>query len=149
MEAEQLADVAAAIADGTPIDWASVESSASTPMEREIVAQLRLLDKVGLVARAGYGALSSNDAGLVSGHTTSIDAARTIDVGIGAAPARWRHLSISEVVGRGGFGVVYRALDRSWKRWSRSSCSRSRRSGARRKCSAKGGVWRAFATRMS
>ncbi|HTM30159.1 MAG TPA: protein kinase [Vicinamibacterales bacterium] len=112
MEAQQLADVAAAVADGTPVDWESVESSASTPMEREIVAQLRLLARVGMVARAGLADLSpSDDVGLGSGDTTSGDVASTIEVGAAASPSRWRHLSISEVVGRGGFGIVYRALD--------------------------------------
>lgn len=109
MEAQQLTDVAAAIADGTPIDWASVESSASTPAEREIIAQLRLVAAVGLVARTGFDDSPASAAG--PPETTSRDEAPTVEADAGTRPASWRHLTVSEVLGRGGFGVVYRAVD--------------------------------------
>jgi eukaryotic-like serine/threonine-protein kinase len=112
VEAQHLAEVAAAIADGTPVDWASVESSASTPEDREIIAQLRLLATVGIVARTGLGEPSPIfSAGIGAGATTNRDEASTIEADGGIRPSHWRHLTVSEVVGRGGFGTVYRALD--------------------------------------
>jgi TolB-like protein/Tfp pilus assembly protein PilF len=112
LDAQHLADVAAAIADGTPVDWESVESSASTPADREIIAQLRVLATVGIVARTGLANASPPiGGGFAAGDTTNRDDAGTIPAAFGVQPWRWRHLTVSEVVGRGGFGTVYRAVD--------------------------------------
>ena len=112
MEAQKLVDVAAAIADGAPVDWESVESSASTAEERAIIVQLRLLAAVGMVSRTGlHEGPPPGAAGVAAGDTTNRDEPSTIEAGVGIRPARWRHLTVSEVLGRGGFGTVYRAVD--------------------------------------
>ena len=113
MEAQQLNDVAAAIADGTPVDWESVESSASTPAEREIIAQLRLLATVGMVLRTGVPEGAAGRRGRASPPATRRSAEEAKhDRGWCRYPtSHWRHLTVSEVVGRGGFGTVYRAVD--------------------------------------
>lgn len=111
MEAQQLTDVAAAIADGEPIDWATVETSASSPAEREILAQLRLVAAVGMVARTGFEPESPPLPPLPPTETTRRDEAVTIESDPSIRPQSWRHLFVSDIVGRGGFGVVYQAHD--------------------------------------
>lgn len=46
LEPGLLADLADAVADGTPVDWDAVESSAMSPAQRNIIAQLRALAAV-------------------------------------------------------------------------------------------------------
>ena len=77
-----VADVAGAILDGTPIDWASAESSADD-LERALLDPLRLVAAVADLHRQLP--------------------AETLD--------QWGHLRVLEEVGRGTFGRVYRAWD--------------------------------------
>ena len=77
-----VADLAGAILDGTPIDWASVDSGVD-PEDRALVHQLKLL------------------AGLADVHRTGGE----------QAPRRWAHLDVIEPIGTGAHGVVYRAWD--------------------------------------
>jgi serine/threonine-protein kinase len=112
LEAQQLTDVAAAIADGEPIDWATVESSVSSPADREILAQLRLVATVGMIARTGFEPDSPPLPPLPPTETTWRDEAITIEADTAnLRPQAWRHLFVSDIVGRGGFGVVYQAHD--------------------------------------
>jgi serine/threonine protein kinase/Tfp pilus assembly protein PilF len=106
-----VAELASAVADGTPIDWDAVESGASTPAERELVAQLRVLARVGAVARTPTSA-GPAEAGQSEPQATSDPTAPHADLPTTLTPASWRHLTLLEVVGRGGFGAVYRASDR-------------------------------------
>lgn len=77
-------DLAAAILDGSPIDWRTAESSLSA-------AQYLLLAELKLLA-------------------TVVDVHRR--AGEDSAPfATWGHLRILERIGRGTFGEVYRAWD--------------------------------------
>lgn len=80
-----LEEVAGAILDGTPVDWATVESSADL-QDVELVEQLRLLASLRAVGRT---AVKSDDA----------------------APEQWGHLQVLERIGRGAYGEVYRAWD--------------------------------------
>lgn len=108
---QHLVDVAAAIAEGTPIDWASVESSVSSPAEREILAQLRILATVEAAARRTVADEPPGVEAAADGERTSRDDTATVAVDAEPAPTIWRHLTLVEVAGRGGFGTVYRALD--------------------------------------
>ena len=98
---EQLVDdLADAILDGTPIDWAAAESSAEGTV-RPLVRHLRVL------------------AAVADLHRRPPPIASTLSVGPGSLPEpkggdareHWGHLRLVERIGRGAFGEVYRAWD--------------------------------------
>jgi serine/threonine-protein kinase len=92
-----LDDLADAVLDGMPIDWAAAESSAG--QGAGVVRQLRLVESV---ARLHRDALPPATITSSSGPAAAPR---------GAAPERWGHLRLLERVGRGAFGDVYRAWD--------------------------------------
>jgi serine/threonine-protein kinase len=81
-------DLADAILDGSPIDWAAAESSSggTAPL---IVSQLRVLAAVAAFARSDHG----------------------MEPALADAPVMWSHLRLVERIGRGASGEVYRAWD--------------------------------------
>ena len=76
-------DLVDAILEGSPIDWAAVESS-SEGARRPLLRQLKIVSAVAVLARS--------------------DHART-------SPVLWGHLRLVERIGQGAFGEVYRARD--------------------------------------
>jgi serine/threonine-protein kinase len=87
-------DLAGAVLDGTPIDWAGAESSADEA-SRPLLAELRVL-----------AALADVHRGLPPHDQT---APPTGDRG--DTLTHWGHLRALERIGRGAFGEVYRAWD--------------------------------------
>ena len=92
-------DLADAILDGTPIDWAAAESS-SERTARPIVRQLRLLAAVAELHRSTTPGTST----LAQVAPSRLERKVT-------APEYWGHLRLLEQIGRGAFGVVFRAWD--------------------------------------
>ena len=108
-------DLADAILDGTPIDWAAAESSADgTPWP--LVSQMRVLAAVAAFARGDPGRASAvaeasaDRRSLGGGWSASLDEAARLELKV-ATPEQWGHLRILERIGRGAFGDVYRAWD--------------------------------------
>jgi hypothetical protein len=77
-------DLADAILDASPVDWAAAESS-SDETAQLVVRQLRVLAAVADLHR--------------------------VDPKVADAPGMWSHLRLVERIGRGAFGEVYRAWD--------------------------------------
>ena len=101
LPSEQLVDdLADAILDGTPVDWAAAESS-SEGAARPLVRQLRVLAAVAELHR------STTPSEL----TLSQVPASGLESKVANAPVLWGHLRLVERIGRGAFGEVYRAWD--------------------------------------
>lgn len=81
-------DLAGAILDGAPIDWAAAESS-SDGTAQLLVTQMRVLAAVAAFARSDHESPPATVA----------------------APEHWGHLRVFERIGRGAYGDVYRAWD--------------------------------------
>ena len=93
-------DLADAILDGSPIDWAAAESSSENSV-RPLIRQLRVLAAVAELHR------STPQPTLTLSQVPS----SRLEPDVPDAPALWGHLRIIEPIGRGGFGQVYRAWD--------------------------------------
>ena len=92
-------ELANAILDGMPIDWATVESSVHAP-GHVLLAQLKVLAAVAEVHRRPPPSSPSRAS----------DASGPADASM-EAPEYWGHLRVLEQIGRGAFGHVYRAWD--------------------------------------
>jgi serine/threonine protein kinase len=88
-EGPDLDSLAAAVADGEPVDWEAVEAQHPDPATRSIVRNLRRLSSIALGHRDG----------ITSGGGPRYEA------------DSWGHLRILDHVGSGAFGDVYRAWD--------------------------------------
>jgi TolB-like protein/tetratricopeptide (TPR) repeat protein/predicted Ser/Thr protein kinase len=114
-----LDELADSVADGRAVDWSKAESTAKTPRERALVAQLRLLAQVGALREMDSSDSPATASFSVSSPTSPLD--ETVQSSGGSTPQDdaaetatrvfWRHLEIAAEIGKGAFGTVYRAWD--------------------------------------
>jgi serine/threonine protein kinase/tetratricopeptide (TPR) repeat protein len=113
LRAEQrgLADLAASVADGTPVDWTAVEGRTS-PAERRLLSHLRLVESIATLHRSippdGAGEDEERVVSGPLGGQWSGDSA--------ASGPHWGRLSLLERIGEGTSCEVYRAWDTSLHR---------------------------------
>lgn len=100
-----LTELGSTIADGTPIDWISLEKTLD-PAARGVIRQLRLVERIAQAhailppAASFTESLRGSTLGSQeSGHPPA------------DTPTTWGPLTIIERIGRGTFGDVYRARD--------------------------------------
>jgi len=96
--------IIAAVVDGAPVDWASAEARASTAGERDMLAQLRLVEELG------SGSDSSTTISALA-QTTSTAPPTEHPFALAGILDQDRFV-VEERLGQGGFGVVYKAYDR-------------------------------------
>ena len=109
-EDERLLDLAVAIADGTPINWATGASTDSAAEANSVVMRLQCLERLV----RGHEAMRSpsSERSAAARETVLTEAHRKAN-GILDQPLRvqWGPLIVLEKIGRGSFGDVYRAWD--------------------------------------
>jgi serine/threonine protein kinase/tetratricopeptide (TPR) repeat protein len=96
--------LAESIADGAPIDWDATEAN-SPPEQRAVVRQLHVLADLAVLHRSLPSDAAETAPGPRLGSTAT-----------GSAIGVWGHLSLMERLGRGTFGEVFRAWDRTLER---------------------------------
>jgi TolB-like protein/Tfp pilus assembly protein PilF len=101
-ESDALLDVAAAIADGSGIDWNLVAGGVSGPEQQNRVEQLRLIK---MIADMHQGQESASQGDHEEQPVRAGDASTSPPVG------NWGGLLLLEEIGQGSFGTVYRAHD--------------------------------------
>lgn len=100
----ELESLAAALADGTAVDWQAAEAAAVTPGDRHSIRQLKLIARIVGVYGDGDRDASRRELG---------DATARGAPHLQSSPpgARWGPLEVGDCIGRGSFGEVYRARD--------------------------------------
>jgi serine/threonine-protein kinase len=103
----RLLQLAAALADGAPVDWDAAESTAASDSERRQIQRLRLVRKVTAATAVGSPGDDTRPHESLLHPVGGDDDADTTE----AAPVVWGPLRVIEKIGRGRFGDVYRASD--------------------------------------
>jgi TolB-like protein/predicted Ser/Thr protein kinase len=109
---DSIIELAAAVADGAPIDWASATQTLGSEDERALVEGLRLIADVTSAPAFARPPLdpSNGHNGAPAGRPSN--GAVTGEPDSAASPLdHWGPLRVIEQVGRGTFGDVYRAWD--------------------------------------
>ena len=93
---DALISAAGRIADGEQVDWASITSSLPTETDRQLAEELAIVAQIAEGHRQLHQLLPVDPATPAS---------------LVPDRARWGHLDLLNIVGRGSYGIVYRAWD--------------------------------------
>jgi eukaryotic-like serine/threonine-protein kinase len=96
MADETLVEAAGRIADGEHVDWGSISSTLKSDYERSVADELAVLSRIA----AGHRQLHE-----------LLPVATDTPPNLIPDRARWGHLDLLNIVGRGSYGTVYRAWD--------------------------------------
>jgi TolB-like protein/Tfp pilus assembly protein PilF len=100
-EPRDLDAIAAAVADGTPLDWDGLESVAPDERSRTVVRNLRAMAALAGLHRTLDGDDDRPQSAGVRAPVAAVD-----------RPLRmWGHFALEQHIGAGSFGDVYRAID--------------------------------------
>ena len=99
-ERDRYQEVLESLADGAPVDWAALESSATTSADRRRYRNLRLVARVAELHRT----LPLDDQ---DGMPTPESEAALVPT----VPATWGHLQVGERIASGSYGEIYVAHD--------------------------------------
>jgi serine/threonine protein kinase/tetratricopeptide (TPR) repeat protein len=94
---DPLDDVADAIADGRPVDWAALEARLGSRADTELLQELKLLEALASVHRADHSRTPADADAPASLEPDALDS--------------WGPFTDLRRLGNGSFGVVYRARD--------------------------------------
>lgn len=92
----RLLDLAAAVTDDLDVDWAALEQSLDSDLDRSLVRELRMIAAVASTARQGDPWPEHSSAQGAAGSDRQ---------------GTWGRLRLEEVLGKGSFGTVYKAWD--------------------------------------
>lgn len=93
-ENRALADLAASVADGAPIDWASVEAAIADAPDRRLARHLRLVESISALHRS---------------IPTDVDLNQTVDAVAEPAGRKWGRLVLLDRIGEGTSCEVHKA----------------------------------------
>ena len=107
-EHKGLADLAASVADGTPVDWNAVRLSTS-PTDQRLVRHLRLVESIASLHRSlSHAPDDGDDYGIADASQRQQDSAALPTPSSGP---HWGRLTLLERIGQGTSCEVYRAWD--------------------------------------
>jgi Protein kinase domain len=105
-DSEFMLGIAAAVADGTAVDWDLAEAQLTSDDDRRVLQSLRLVSEIGTVHDS-----IDDEANAPTRSVQTTEADRTAPDAAAPASGNWGRYELREELGAGAQGAVYRAWD--------------------------------------